>query len=215
MGKDEKIGFIEGWAEELATDEMLVEPTSILHFGDNSNRLGDYLLQLELYQMLKYPKLRTKDDINDKVDVIVCAKDSILTLGLCLSSLVRQRDIGKIVVVHPHSDKITPFIAKGFPRVITVKEPPNYCLAWARKLGVKYTSSKWVAYVDADIILGKDHLYYIKEMCKIRVDLNLTYTNQTLPVAIEGILTKKRMMKSILPLARPYSEKIFKKGAPN
>ena len=192
MGENEKIDY--------SNDIEIPEPEMPMSSWSN-----DYILktlQMEIQEMDKYPKLRTKDYNSGKIDVIVCAKDSILTLGLCLSSLVRQRDIGKIIVIHPHSDKITPFIAKGFG-VKTVEEPLTSCLAWARKLGVKYTTSKWVSYVDADIILGKDHLWYLSQVANL-------YGNR--PIAVEGILTKKRMVKSILPIGRPYKHTYLEKG---
>ena len=140
---------------------------------------------------------------DETIDVIVCAKNARGTLALCLGALLKQKGLGKIIVVHPYDDQLTPFIARNFLKTVVVHEALTSCLAYARKQGACFSSASWVTYVDADVILGKNHLWALYQTAKA---LNVK------PIAVEGILQKKTLRKSILSSEQLYQTKCFVKG---
>jgi glycosyltransferase involved in cell wall biosynthesis len=86
--------------------------------------------------------------------------------------------------------------------VVVVREPDNFCLAWARRLGVNYTTQRYVCYVDDDVVLGDD--YFIPVLKKIE-ELERSYPT----FAIEGIMHTYSPGKKEPSL---YEEKTLVKG---
>ena len=114
------------------------------------------------------------------IDAIVCAKDVDPNFGFGLECLERQRDLGKIIVVIPEKDRRTYETACCY-RTVPIREPTVSCLAWARKQGALAASNKFICFVDADVLLGKDHLIQLRR----KAERWLEFTSH---VAIEGIL---------------------------
>lgn len=114
------------------------------------------------------------------IDAIVCAKDVNSDFGLCMECLERQKDLGKIIVVIPKNDRRTYETACCY-RTVPIREPTISCLAWARKQGALTASNKFICFVDADVILAKDHLIQIREKAE-------NWLQHTPHIAIEGIL---------------------------
>ena len=117
--------------------------------------------------------------LSNRMDAIVCVKDGGPPFVDCLRSLEAQRGLNKIVVVTPPNDLESQLIAENFVKTEIVLEPDNSCLAFARKMGVEACDSEYVVYVDADVILGKDHLLELKRAATF-------YLQKYKHIAIEG-----------------------------
>jgi glycosyltransferase involved in cell wall biosynthesis len=124
------------------------------------------------------------------IDVIVCAKDARETLHYCLRSLVKQKFVHEILVVTPATDYSTQTIATEYKKTRLVLEPSNTCLAWARRQGIQASSSDFVAFVDADVVLAKNHLFQLYQYAQ---ELLLHFPH----VAVEGILRPHHSIKSL------------------
>lgn len=114
------------------------------------------------------------------IDVIVCAKNAVESLPTCCGSLRKQELLGSIICVVPFRDRETQEIARQFAD-ITLLEPQNSCLAYARCIGSQVTASDYVAFVDSDVFLDRGHL---RELLKFRKMVPRKH------VVVEGILRK-------------------------
>ncbi|MFW9805153.1 MAG: glycosyltransferase family 2 protein [Candidatus Thorarchaeota archaeon] len=96
-------------------------------------------------------------------------------------SVLKQPEVSSVIVVTP-TDEMDEF-ARSFEsdKIVVVREPPNFCLAWARRLGVNYAKSKYVCYVDDDVILGDG---FFKPFLKKAEELEKQYP----AFGIEGIM---------------------------
>lgn len=105
-------------------------------------------------------------------DVIVLTKDSSRTLHECLAAISKQTIPSRIIIVDGGSTDTTLEIAREFTNTIIHELPRdiprvgNNC-AKARNLGLAASTSKLVAFVDADVIISPNLLKnlstYIKE----------------------------------------------------
>ena len=135
------------------------------------------------------------------IDVIVCSRGPSNSLYQTIHSILKQEEVFRLVLVTPSHDEFRPDIINN-QRITIIKEPPNFCLAWARRLGVNYTISDYVCYVDDDVVLG---LGYFRPIAEKIVELEMEYPT----FAIEGImhLYQYNRTKPVL-----YDEKYLKKG---
>jgi len=136
------------------------------------------------------------------IDVIVCVKDADQYFPLCLKCIERQKDLGKIIVVTPPNDSESQFIADLYD-VTLVEEPKTSCLSWARKQGIMESSNEYVCFVDADVLLGKDHLTQLREESEAGL------IGETPHVAIEGILTNKYTKNTLTNVPVKYLPEIL------
>lgn len=135
------------------------------------------------------------------IDVIICVKNPPEILYLCLQALDKQKDINKIIIVLPKYDFIyyENYLEIFFVKdIFIVHEPKKSCLAYARKLGITKAESEYIAFIDADVILGKNHL---SELVTYHKQVDKPYT------VIEGILNIRYTKKSLTLASSKYNPK--------
>lgn len=135
------------------------------------------------------------------IDVIVCAKEVDPNFGLGLECLERQKDLGKIIVVIPKNDRRT-YETTCCYQTVPILEPPVSCLAWARKQGALVANNKFICFVDADVILAKDHLIQLREKAE-------SWLEHTPHIAIEGILNLKYTRNTLTNVPVKYLPEIL------
>ena len=136
-----------------------------------------------------------------KVDVIVCLNNFDNHLKQSINLLKQQTIIGLIICVVPFNFLyVNELKALG---VTVATEDRKSCLAFARRLGVNFCSSEWIAYVDSNVFLHKKHLEQLLEIA-----LTLPQKN----VAIEGVLQNFVLKNSLTYLEGTYSFAFLKKG---
>lgn len=117
------------------------------------------------------------------IDVIVCSKTPTHSLQRTIRSIIAQEEVDKTVIVTP-SSKMTSYLSHAnllHPGIKVVHEPKNFCLSWARRLGVTHTTQRYVCYVDDDVVLGDG---YFKPVLLKAHELSQKYPT----FAIEGIM---------------------------
>lgn len=103
------------------------------------------------------------------IDVIIPTKNSTSTLKECLTSLKKQKELGKIIIVDGHSIDNTLQVAQEFGCEIYFEPETknNRKSAEARNEGLKHSESILVAFVDTDTIVPEswmqDLVKYFKE----------------------------------------------------
>lgn len=141
------------------------------------------------------------------IDVIVCSKDGGELFELCLKALLRQTALNKVYVITPSVESGASKGARNFEDVIVIIEPEKSCLAWARRLAVDHTTAPYLAYIDDDVVLGKDHLQQLLDYAQ---HLEKRYEH----IAVEGILTSIVLENSItLTEEGKYTPGILAQGA--
>ena len=91
----------------------------------------------------------------NEISVIVCAKNSELTIEDCLKSL-RENQPFEIIVVDDGSTDNTVEIAKKYTDIVCFNEGRG--IASARQLGTEQAVSDYVSYVDSDVVLPENCL---------------------------------------------------------
>jgi len=134
------------------------------------------------------------------IDIVMCTLGKRTTLPVALRCLENQRIVNKIFVVSPHDLDII----NSYRNTELVKEDDVSCLAWARKKGISYCRSKYLAFVDDDVLLHKEHL---SKLHKKLIEWRKKYAR---PV-VEGVLTTLSIQKMDY-LRIPYKSKILKRG---
>lgn len=135
------------------------------------------------------------------MDVVICTKDPPESFELTLQCLKRQKGVQRLLVI---ATCLTPRLQQLQTQYefSIIEEPVPHCLAWARKLGIQAAKTNFLAFVDEDVFLGKDHLWQLYQVVK----------NCPTPIAIEGILQPCYLKQSLTNTPAAYKPRILKLG---
>ena len=95
------------------------------------------------------------------VDIIIPVFNGSNTIEACINSVLAQKGYvpQKIIVIDDGSSDDSALIAINFNNpLIKVIKTTNQGVANARNLGIKYSTAKWIAFLDADDLWLPDKL---------------------------------------------------------